>query len=148
MAPTFRKILVPTDFSPAGDAAVPVAFSMAAASGASVILVHVLEGLSTPTPLYAHYHPMPGPDEVRKMEAKAREGLAALVPAEHRQVAHSIVVGRGSAQDELPRLAEEHGADLVVISTHGYKGVKRFFLGSVAERVSRDAPCAVLLLRG
>lgn len=147
MDPTFRKILVSTDFSDLGNAAVPVAFGLAAAQGARVVLAHVLEGLELPTPLYAHYHPMPGPAEIERMEQKARGELQALVPEARRSVPHELAIARGSPLEELPRLAEDLHADLIVISSHGRRGVKRFLLGSVAERVVHRAPCSVMILR-
>jgi nucleotide-binding universal stress UspA family protein len=48
---------------------------------------------------------------------------------------------------EIARLAQEGSFDLVVVATHGRRGVKRVLLGSVAERIVRDAPCTVLVVR-
>jgi universal stress protein A len=53
----------------------------------------------------------------------------------------------GRAFDEITAAAREQKADLIVISTHGYSGVKHVVLGSVAERVVRHAPCPVLVVR-
>jgi nucleotide-binding universal stress UspA family protein len=53
----------------------------------------------------------------------------------------------GYAADEVARIAEEEGVDLIVISTHGHTGFQRFLLGSVTERVIRYAPCPVLSVR-
>jgi nucleotide-binding universal stress UspA family protein len=53
----------------------------------------------------------------------------------------------GDAAGELVRLAGERPFDLLVLGTHGRRGLKRFVLGSVAERVVREAPCAVLVVR-
>ncbi len=56
-------------------------------------------------------------------------------------------VRTGEAATEIVRLAREHGIDLVVVGTHGRRGLKRFVLGSVAERVVREAPCSVVVGR-
>ena len=49
---------------------------------------------------------------------------------------------------EITDRAREEGYDLLVVATHGYSGIKRAFLGSVAERIVRTAPCPVLVVRG
>lgn len=59
-----------------------------------------------------------------------------------------IAVRIGSPAVEICRYAEEAGAQLIVMPSHGRTGIKHFALGSVAERVLRRAPCPVLVLRG
>jgi len=142
----FETILVSTDFSEHGNAAVPVAFALAKGRGARVVLTHVIEGTEIPNPLYAHYHPRPGAKELAEMERCARtelEAAARVAP----EVEHEIALGHGSPVGELCRLAEEHHASLIVISSAGRTGVRRFLLGSVAESVVRRAHCSVLILR-
>jgi nucleotide-binding universal stress UspA family protein len=112
-----------------------------------VVLLHVLEG-GIPSPLYAHYHPTPSPEQLREEEAEARRRLAALVPARGRRVPHSLHLVRGAPADEICRAAEAEGASLIVIASHGRSGLRRYLIGSVAERVARHASCSVLLLRG
>jgi nucleotide-binding universal stress UspA family protein len=63
-----------------------------------------------------------------------------------RRAVHSRIVP-GDAAGELVRLARARPFDLVIVGTHGRRGVKRLVLGSVAERVVREAPCAVLVVR-
>jgi universal stress protein A len=147
MAQPFRTLLVPTDFSEVGNAAVPTAFLLARSQGASVVLAHVLEGEEPPNPLYAHYHPTPSPEQRRELEASARDALAALVPACFETVPHEVAVRRGSVVGELCRLAAERDVSLIAIASHGRTGLAHLLLGSVAERVVRHAPCSVLVLR-
>ena len=59
----------------------------------------------------------------------------------------TTVIRVGTPGLEVTEYAEETNADLIVIPSHGYHGVKRFLLGSVAERVLRHSPCPVLVLR-
>lgn len=59
----------------------------------------------------------------------------------------TTVIRMGNPGIEITEYAEEVGADLIVIPSHGYHGVRRFLLGSVAERVLRHAHCPVLVLR-
>jgi universal stress protein A len=147
MAYPFRTLLVPTDFSPLGNAAVPTACLLARSQGANVVLAHVLEGEEPPNPLYAHYHPTPSPEQRRELEARARAELAALVPAGCESVPTEIEVRRGSVVEELCRLAAARDVSLIAIASHGRTGLRHLLLGSVAERVLRHAPCSVLVLR-
>jgi nucleotide-binding universal stress UspA family protein len=62
-------------------------------------------------------------------------------------VRYRIVIGEGPPVDEIVRIARENQVDLIVIATHGHTGLKHLLLGSVAERVIRHAPCAVLVVR-
>lgn len=141
-------VVVPTDFSDSGDAAIPHAFRFAKEPGAHVVLVHVLDARPTPNPLYAHYYPIPTPEQTKQAEAAAREALSARVPEELRGSARvETVVGQGAPAAEILRIAAAQQASLIVIATHGRTGLKRLALGSVAERVIREAPCPVLVVR-
>lgn len=146
MESKLSTILVTTDFSDLGNAAVPVAFRLAEADGARVVLVHVIEGM-TPSPLYAHYYPTPSPEQRRELEAEVRAKLEAAVPPSSRKRSSEIRVLHGEPAAEICRAAEEARANLVVISSHGRTGLKHFLLGSVAERVVRHSRCSVLVLR-
>lgn len=143
-----RRVVVSTDLSEIGDLAIPTAFRLAADYGAHVALVHVMERSEIPNPLYAHYYPMASPEEQKRAEESARAALAERVPAAYRErVGHEIVIAHGDPADEIVGLASQRGADLLVISSHGRRGIARLALGSVADRVVARAPCPVLLVR-
>ena len=146
MASDFPCILVTTDFSELGNQAVPVAFRLAAQAGQKVVLVHVTEEVF-PSPLYAHYYPTPSPDQRARLRADAGAELERLIPKEHARVPREIQLGAGTPAAEVCRIAKETHASLIVVSSHGRRGVKHFVLGSVAESVVRHAPCSVLVLR-
>jgi nucleotide-binding universal stress UspA family protein len=116
-----RDILLATDFSEASEPAVQAARAYARAFGARVHVLHVAapgtEGL---TLLMSGLTAMLGPDTVVRS-----------------------VVG-GAPATEIVRYARDHPIDLIVMGTHGRTGMSRALLGSVAERVVRTAPCAVL----
>ena len=78
-------------------------------------------------------------DAVRKLRDLRDELLASS--------AVRTVVAHGQAADEIVIVAEREGVDLIVIATHGSTGLRHFVFGSVAEKVVRTAPCAVLTLR-
>ncbi len=151
MEENFARILVTTDFSEAGDHAIAHAFRLAADHGAEVLLLHVLETVIAPNPLYAHYYPteLLTPEVRARAETAAHEALLERVPkiGPLAQVSHRVVVAHGMPAEEIIRSAQDERADLLVISTHGRTGLKRFFLGSTAERVIRHVQCPVLVVR-
>ena len=141
-------VVVSTDFSEVGDAAIPHAFRAAQERGASVTLIHVLDARPTPNPLYAHYYPIPTPDQIQKAVAEADAALRARVPEAYRgSVPFESVVTEGAPAQQIAELAEERGASLIVIASHGRSGLLRLALGSIAERVIREASCPVLVVR-
>jgi nucleotide-binding universal stress UspA family protein len=144
-----RTVIVSTDFSEVGDAAIEPAFRLAADHGARLRLVHVMEGSEVPNPLYAHYHPTPSPDDQRQATAAAEEALRERVPSACRErVPHDILVIHGDPAEAIVRVAEEAGGGTwIVMSSHGRQGVARLVLGSVTDRVAARAPCPVLIVR-
>jgi len=151
MHENFKRILVTTDFSESGDHAIGHAFRMAADHGAAVVLCHVIETVVAPNPLYASYYSpeLMSPEIRERAESDARQALLERVPkdAPFASVSNSIVIAHGMPADEIVRIAEEGKADLIVIATHGHTGLRRLFLGSVAERVIRHVHCPVLVVR-
>ena len=151
MQEQFERILVTTDFSEAGDHAMAHAFRMAADHGAEVLLLHVLETVVAPNPLYAHYYPteLLTPEVRARAETATREALLERVPKTGplANIPHREIVRHGMPAEEIIRAAQEEHAGLVVISTHGHTGLKRFILGSTAERVIRHVQCPVLVVR-
>ena len=146
-----RSILAPTDFSPTADAGIACAFSLVEPGG-SVHLLHVIERSGSPNPLYAHYVPgrAPTPEERARQAAELHARLEALVPEPERErgVRVETHVGEGPEPAEvICELAERIGVDAVAIGSHGRKGVSRVLLGSVAERLLREARCGVVVVR-
>jgi nucleotide-binding universal stress UspA family protein len=142
---TLKKILVPTDFSECSEAAVRYGRALAAAFGASLHLLHVVQDPYT-QPWAAEAFPAPLGDLLEQWQTQARARLAELVP-EPERAATMVAVQVGSPFFEVVRYAEEQGIDLIVIGTHGRGPLGHVLLGSVAERVVRKAPCPVLTVR-
>jgi len=137
------EILVPVDFSPHTRPALVLARALAELYAVPLHLFHSLEIPSQPT----FYPPISDWSQEERLLELARRELAELAerhlgagPA----VETSVAIGRASL--ETVRTAKQNGAGLVVISTHGDRGLKRFLLGSTAERLIRTAPCPVLTL--
>ena len=144
----FKTVLVTTDFSPQAHLALPVAFRLAKDHHARLLVATVLEFPPPPNPMYAHYYPMPTPEQKHAARAAALTAMKGLVSdALATGVAWEPVILEGDAAPELCRYADDHAVSLVVISTHGRTGVKKLLLGSVAERVLRGTHVPVLLVR-
>jgi nucleotide-binding universal stress UspA family protein len=143
MLPT--NILVPTDLSPHAEAAFAYACELATQLGAKVHLLNVIgiPALGVPELGVALTSTM--------MDTLVREHQAALEAMAARRGAGvpmgQILLKTGDARDSIEQAARELGADLIVMGTHGRRGVARALLGSVAETVVRSAPCPVLTVR-
>jgi nucleotide-binding universal stress UspA family protein len=140
----FRTILYATDFSPASRPAFTKAMKLARAGAARLLLVHVLP---PPTPSDREAAGLPEIYEAWKVEVR-RDALRRLSllerRARHANVKVRALLLEGQAHEEIGRAARLHRADLIVVGTHGFTGLKRVFLGSVADRILRTAPRPVL----
>lgn len=142
----FEKILVPIDFGLHSTEAIRRAVDVAAHYGASLTLVYVYEPLDYALPEgYALYTP----EQVGQLLEDFRERLrttAGQVEAMGAQGAtHEVLTG--SAAGEIVEYARAHAFDLIVMGTHGRRGLSHLLMGSVAERVLRTAPCPVLTVK-
>jgi nucleotide-binding universal stress UspA family protein len=138
-------ILVADDFSEHAAAAVASACDLAKQFGAELHAVHAFE---LATPLVSPYQ-VAIPDlylvESRNAAILRLEELAAKLRAEGIEVEPHLT--EAPAAPAIARLAEEIGADLIVMGTRGMTGIKHLVLGSVAERTLRLAPCSVLTVK-
>lgn len=142
-----KKILVPCDFSSYAEHALAWAVRLAQQSNARVVLVNAV-------PIFSHisYTEIPILVDIPKIEAElVAEGEKQLrqflsehntgnVPIESRAML-------GDPFSVICRVADEEHVDLIVLGSHGRTGLSHVFLGSVAERVVRHAPCPVLVAR-
>ena len=143
-----RSILVPTDFSECARHAVPVAAEFARLLGARVVCLHVVEPVVQPIGWTPAAEPMPAPELGERLEEAAARDLPAFSESEEfagLEVEH--VLARGEPAAEIVRVAEERGAGLIVISSHGRTGLGRILFGSTAESVVRHARCPVLVVK-
>jgi universal stress protein A len=148
MARLFTRILVPTDFSEPADAALAYAKSLAQASEASLHVLHVIEDPLSPMAGVDGMGQLPAdlPETVRR---EAEGTLASRFgPADRERTRGTVEIRMGSlAARAIVDAANEQGADLIVMGTHGRTGLAHLVLGSVAERVVRTAHCPVLTMR-
>lgn len=137
---TKRSVLVPFDFSASALAALRVARAFVAQPD-HVCVLHVLapSAPAGPGTSFVEY------DE-ESVRAQAQRALReALEKAGHGEFQAQVRAGKPA--ETITEYAREHECELIVIPSHGRTGMERFFLGSVAERVVRLAPCPVLVLR-
>jgi nucleotide-binding universal stress UspA family protein len=142
-----RSILAPTDFSRHAEAAVRYACGLAEVFGAKLILLHVLNEVVPvgPDPMIS---PVLPPDYYAESERASHETLSRLLdPSWGRPKAVETAVRWGVPVEVIVEHAATHHADLIVIATHGRTGLSHVLLGSVAERIVREAPCPVLTIR-
>jgi nucleotide-binding universal stress UspA family protein len=138
--PMNKKILFPTDFSPASDAALAYAASLARDTGSQLLILHV-EDVQVAYAGGEMYLPAPTTPnlEVEKM-------LRSVVLAD-KSVAYEHRLAIGSPAEEIVQIAKDEGVELIVMGTHGRSGLSRLLMGSVAEAVVRKATCPVLTLK-
>ena len=141
----YKRILLPIDFTEHCDRTAAHAVWLAQRSGGTLHLAHVVEN---------PFDPVYKPDEVKHwvvvehadkmaremLETTARTCLPADLPRE-------LHVLAGDPSEKLVELAGAISADLIVMSTHGTSSIAHLLLGNIAEQVSKEAPCPVLLVR-
>jgi nucleotide-binding universal stress UspA family protein len=143
-----RKILVPTDFDLAADAALDYARELAVRFDAAVHVLHVADNVYLRT-FGAESAAVMAPQLQAEIEEAARKRLDDLVAARgasNRPLTTSLATSAAPAF-AIVEYAKEHAVDLIVMGTHGRGPLGHLVLGNVAERVVRLAPCPVLTLR-
>lgn len=143
--PTIKKILAPIDFTETAEHALDYAVDLAASLGAVVQVVYVYE---PPVYSFAEAVLIAPPEMAAKISDKAQQLLDAAVESRRaRCPSISGVLLNGAAWEEIGRLAAEQKFDLIVMGTHGRRGIPRALLGSVAEKVLRTSTVPVLAVR-
>src|SRR5438046_4274740 len=145
----YAAIVVGTDGSDTAKEAVRQATELAKAVGGRILLVSAYE----PVPeSRLRQERAEVPEDVSWM-VNPREDVQGVLDAEAEQIKESGVSSvetfarEGDPADAILDVAEEKGADLIVVGNKGMTGAKRFLLGSVPNKVSHHAPCSVLIIR-
>ena len=146
MAPRFRNVLVPVDFGEVADHALSYAIDLAKGTGATVHVLHVYT-----IPVYGVVPDggfVTSPETAVKLSEAAQHGLNRLIDAHKAEgVTLNALLREGTAAAEIVEVAKEVSADLVVIGTHGRRGIAHALLGSTAEKVVRACAAPVLTLK-
>ena len=145
----YKKILFCTDFSSYAQAALPYAVDLAKKYGATLHLLHVYQDaghiaefeLSSDTKSdYVRVAHLMGKEMEERLDALCQRIVEELGSCERKMV-------RGKAYIEIVRYAKEMGTDLIVMGSHGLSGLEHVLFGSTAERVLRESPCNVLIVK-
>lgn len=142
---TFKHILVPTDFSPSSSRAIELAIEMATQFDSELTLLHVWE-----LPSYPYMGLMIGAGEITSnVEKAATECLATkLKDVQSRLPRAKSMLRMGLPWQQIVDTLEESKSDLLIMGTHGRRGLEHLIMGSVAEKVVRLSPVPVLTVRG
>ena len=131
-----KKILYPTDFSSYSNQAYFHAVALAENHRASLTALFVYSpGLGT-----AEVHEEANEEEYWKRQLEQIRPVNPAIPVHH-------VLLEGDPATEIVRYAQDAAMDLIVMGTHGRTGLERLLMGSVAEKVMREAPCSVLVVK-
>lgn len=144
--PSIQRILCPIDFSESSLLAFEYAQSAAWHYGATILLQHVVDSLRP----YFPYHVFPDAyDEIcQKLRADAVKKLQDFTKKHNRRgVQTRLSVQDGNIANLILEVAEERAVNLIVMGTHGLRGIDHLALGSVTEKVLRKAGCPVLTVR-
>jgi len=146
---SIQNIVVPIDFSKMSIQAIKTAGGLARRFAASVHLAHVRQfdyvgDFVAPAPPIVPFSFMPYEQDAGRAVAKE---LTALAREYGVSSANCHVLNGAPPFDEICRIAQQIPADLIVMPTHGYTGLKHVFLGSTAERVVQRSPCPVFVVR-
>jgi nucleotide-binding universal stress UspA family protein len=137
----YKRILVGTDFSAASNSAFEQGLKLAKQNGAELVIAHATTVPSTlsfmPPECYGEWE--------LHCRTEADKNIAALIQKAHKEgvKAHKLLL-QGLADDAILETAERLHVDLIVVGTHGRRGLSRLFMGSVAAHVVSRARCAVL----
>jgi len=140
----FKHILVPVDFSSSSERALGLGIKLAKMFDARLTLLHVWE---IPTYPYMDFVAT-APEFAQSIERAAEQRLAALLSETQKRVpAARSLLKMGAPWEQILASAKDEGADVIVMGTHGRRGVSHVLLGSVAEKVVRLATVPVLTAR-
>jgi nucleotide-binding universal stress UspA family protein/CBS domain-containing protein len=141
MAAQFKRILCPVDFDDNSMQALDKAAQLAQESNGTVFALHVVPMIVAPTgmPVYV--------DLYQGQEETARTRMVEIAHRHLNGVKYELLIHTGEPAGTILNAEKKIEADVVVMATHGRRGFKRFFLGSIAELVLRESTCPVLTVR-
>jgi nucleotide-binding universal stress UspA family protein len=142
------KILLPIDSSPFSTLAIQTIVRQARPGESELLVLHVVDVLATLS-MYDAYGPALDIEKIEQDRENRGEDLVTEVAQTLRDAGFTVGtrVVRGEPKRAIVDIADQWGADLIVIGSHGRKGIDRFLLGGVSEAVSRYAHCSVQIVR-
>jgi len=145
MAKTFQKLLVPIDFSEHAERALDYAIAWGRQLRAQLVLLHVIQSISDAG--FDMMSALPAA-HLKVLENELTQHMKDyLQRVEDAGVEGDSVIAYGTPYDKTIELVETRQIDLIVMGSHGRTGLSHLFLGSMAEKLVRLAPCPVLVVR-
>jgi len=148
MSTRIKKILCPTDFSENSEHALKYALALATLSQADLQLFHVVEPITYPQSTEFFEPVLDEVELMMKMETAFQQQLedqVTTLKAQYPKIKGKLVTGNTFL--EIIQAARDDDVDIIVMGTHGRTGLAHVLIGSVAERVVREAPCPVLTVK-
>lgn len=144
----FKRILVPLDGSLLAEQALPLAARIARASGSTLLLVRAINMLAESNRIYMAEPALFLPDMQEEEKQNASYYLLQMLNrTELKGIDVRTMIREGHAATIIMDVAREEQASLIVMSSHGYSGVKRWMLGSTTQTILRQSPIPVLIVR-
>ncbi len=141
MAFPFKRLLAPVDFDSSSMKALELAAKLAKQNDGTIFILHIV-------PVDMDVSGMPQyVDLIKRQESLDRDKLTAIAKQHLADVKWEILDEMGSPADVISEVATRMAADLIVMVTHGRRGLARLVEGSIAEKVLRNAPCPILAVR-
>lgn len=148
----FSTMLVATDFSEASNRALEYAFTFASSLDIDMLVLHVIDGRTDMAMVYSY------DDESKEMNQASQDEMAQEVKkvldqeiqkgiTYDNKLRVTTLVRHGVPYNQILKVAEDKKVDFIVMGARGTSSVEEFFIGGVAEKVSRRAPCPVFLVR-
>ncbi|WP_027187257.1 universal stress protein [Desulfovibrio cuneatus] len=138
------KILCAVDFSQYSEQVAEYAASLAKAFGAEIIVVYAAPDLAQYDDL--HVSPATLEGTLEEIFINAEKSMENFVPASFKDIKTQGVVVTGDPAEEIIEMANSSDADMIIMGTHGRKGIERILFGSVAEQVVKSATIPVLTI--
>ena len=136
-----KKVLVPVDFSENSKKILEAAGYFSGKCQAKLHVVFVVQSFDDYSGFFVPHMPVAKFEE--EMVEAAEEKMKSFLVGQENIEAKVLV---GDVDEEIIRHTEESGMDLIVMGTHGYKGIEKVMFGSVAEKIVRSSPCPVLTI--
>lgn len=139
-----RQIIVPVDFQSYTDEIVEFAVGIASKLAAKIIFFHVVESVE----YYFDFIPTYLTLNDEETLAHAQKKMSALIEKNKETLAGCTgTVSSGDVVDTILEYTQDGGMDLIIMGTHGARGIEKILLGSVADRVIKRAPCPTLVFK-
>jgi len=140
---TIKKVVIPIDFSSNMNKVIDYGVSIANVFKAKIVFLHVVDDFKGYDMLLVHPSFKSITNDLQQQAKKQMDDVVDKQSTQNNEASGHVAVGY--ATDEIISYAKKTEADLIIIGTHGNKGIERILMGSTASQVVKKAPCPVLV---